>query len=105
METSRGILTVDRVEAGPFSVSMEISGPNVADIRLEQELDIPPRAGTVTFRFLDRNGEPLDLSGSMTSPKGTDSMTLVSTFSRRAVPIDPADVAALVIGGTRIPLE
>lgn len=105
VETSRGTLTVDRVEAGPFSVSMEISGPNVADIRLEQELDIPPRAGTVTFRFLDKNGEPLALSGSMTSPKGTDSMTLVSTFSRRAVPIDPADVAVLVIGGTRIPLE
>ena len=105
VETSRGTLTVDRVEAGPYSVSMEISGPNVTDIRLEQETGFPPRAGTVTFRFLDKNGEPLDLSGAMTVPKGTDSMTLVSTFSRKAVPIDPNQVAALVIGGTRISLE
>ncbi len=104
VETSQGPVTVDRVEIGPYSVELEVSGPNITEVRLEQASDLPPRSGTVTFRLEDQSGAPLSLSGTSTTPKGKDAMTLVSSFSRQIVPIDPAAVAALVLEGTRVPL-
>lgn len=108
VETRNGTVKVEEVTLSPLSVFVKLSGEGTRprsggavamggggtlryNIIGEAEQD-----GGDTFEVLDRNGDPILWTTGDTEP---DSITL--TF---AGIVDPADVAAIVLGGTEIPL-
>ena len=90
------------MELSPLSVSLELSGPgaryNRLDTVVEGVISLP---GYVQLELLNTRGERITLGG-FRAMEQRDSVSCLLTL----VPaVSPAEISALVIDGTSIPLK
>lgn len=104
IQTSQGPVTLETVEAGPFSVEMVLSGQNITEMRFVPDFrDGTARPGELLFQLLDETGVPMETTGDQTTVQSETRISLVSKLDP-AAGAQPARIAAVVLDGVKITL-
>lgn len=93
----KGELTVEKVEVGPLSILIRLSGDERLVRRVEFATEGTPGIGAVLLEIKNREGESIPVQASSSGKNDC-----VATFLPL---IDPGNVAAIVLDGVEIPLE
>lgn len=93
----KGELTVEKVEVGPLSILIQLSGDERLVRRVEFATEGTPGIGAVLLEVKNREGESIPVWATSSGERGC-----VATFLPL---IEPGDVAAIVLDGVEIPLE